>query len=78
MPDQDWAIYRTEAQRLIDRMPADRRSALLQISAGVSYEQAATSLGCEVGTIKSRVNRARATLIAELGDIFKIEQAYSA
>jgi RNA polymerase sigma-70 factor (ECF subfamily) len=77
MPGQDWAIYQAEAERLINLMPAERRSALLQVSAGVSYEEAAMSLGCEVGTIKSRVSRARATLMAELGDIFTARDLYA-
>jgi RNA polymerase sigma-70 factor (ECF subfamily) len=77
LPDQDWAVYQAEAERVISHMPAERRSALLQVSAGISYEEAAITLGCEVGTIKSRVNRARATLISELGDIFTSRDAYT-
>ena len=45
---------------------ADQREALLLVGAsGFSYEQAAEICGCAVGTIKSRVNRARNRL-AEL------------
>lgn len=76
MPTQDWAVYQAEAEQLINRMPADRRSALLLISAGISYDDAAQSLGCEVGTIKSRVSRARAALMTELGDIFTSRGSY--
>ena len=35
---------------------------------GISYEEAAEICGCAMGTIKSRLNRARATLVAELGE----------
>ena len=43
------------------RLPADQREALILVGAeGFSYEDAATISGCAVGTVKSRVNRARA------------------
>ena len=48
------------------RLPADQREALILVGAeGFSYEDAASISGCAVGTVKSRVNRARAKL-AEL------------
>jgi RNA polymerase sigma-70 factor (ECF subfamily) len=34
---------------------------------GMTYEAAAELLGCETGTVKSRVSRARAFLAASLG-----------
>lgn len=44
-------------------LPADQREALILVGAeGFSYEDAATIAGCAVGTVKSRVNRARAKL----------------
>src|SRR5829696_4464497 len=44
-------------------LPADQREALLLIGAsGFSYEEAAQICECAVGTIKSRVNRARSRL----------------
>ena len=48
-------------------LPVDQREALLLIGAeGFSYEEAALMCGCAVGTIKSRVNRARVRLAALL------------
>jgi RNA polymerase sigma-70 factor, ECF subfamily len=48
------------------RLRPDQREALLLIGAeGFSYEEAAEICACAVGTIKSRVNRAR-TRLAEL------------
>lgn len=38
---------------------------MLVVMEGMSYEDAAAIVGCAVGTIKSRVNRAR-TKLAEL------------
>ncbi len=50
-------------------MPSDQRDALILVGAsGFSYEEAANICGCAVGTIKSRVNRAR-TRLAELMSI---------
>jgi RNA polymerase sigma-70 factor, ECF subfamily len=48
------------------KLPADQREALILVGAeGFSYEDAASISGCAVGTVKSRVNRARSKL-AEL------------
>jgi RNA polymerase sigma-70 factor (ECF subfamily) len=48
---------------LIDSLDVDRREAfVLTQLAGLSYEEAAAVAGCPVGTIRSRVARARADL----------------
>jgi RNA polymerase sigma-70 factor (ECF subfamily) len=50
-------------------LPEDQREAIILIGAsGFSYEEAAEICGCAVGTIKSRVSRAR----SRLQDILKI------
>jgi RNA polymerase sigma-70 factor (ECF subfamily) len=50
----------------LTKLPADQREALLLVGAsGLSYEETAEICGVAVGTIKSRVNRARKKL-AEL------------
>lgn len=47
----------------------EQREALILIGvSGFSYEEAADICGCAVGTVKSRVSRARATLAAELAE----------
>jgi RNA polymerase sigma factor (sigma-70 family) len=49
-------------------LPAAQRQALLLVGAeGHTYEEAATLLGCQVGTVKSRVSRARSSLLDTLG-----------
>jgi RNA polymerase sigma-70 factor, ECF subfamily len=49
-------------------LPQEQREALILIGAeGFSYEDAAAMCGCAVGTIKSRVNRARSKLTVALG-----------
>lgn len=48
----------------LQKLPADQREALVLIGAsGMSYEEAASICHCAVGTMKSRVNRARNRLI---------------
>jgi RNA polymerase sigma-70 factor, ECF subfamily len=45
------------------QLPSDQREALVLIGAsGLSYEEAAGVCGCAIGTMKSRVNRARSRL----------------
>lgn len=54
--------------RALEMLPADQREALILIGAeGFAYEEVALMCGCAVGTIKSRVNRARARLAELLG-----------
>jgi RNA polymerase sigma-70 factor (ECF subfamily) len=49
-------------------LPPDQRETLILIgAAGFSYEEAASISGCAVGTVKSRVNRARVKLTELLG-----------
>ena len=45
------------------KLPSDQREALILVGAsGFSYEEAAEICGCALGTIKSRINRARSRL----------------
>jgi RNA polymerase sigma-70 factor (ECF subfamily) len=54
--------------RALDQLPDDQREALILIGAsGFSYEEAAEICGCAIGTVKSRVNRARARLADIMG-----------
>jgi RNA polymerase sigma-70 factor (ECF subfamily) len=69
---QEQPIHLSDLHRALLTLPAERREALLLVGAGgFSYEEAANICGCAVGTIKSRVGRARATLatMLEEGDI---------
>src|SRR5580658_8314156 len=55
----------------LGRLPAEQREALILVGAGgFAYEEAAEICGCAVGTVKSRVSRARRALqgILERGD----------
>ena len=66
---QEQPIHLADLHRALLTLPPERREALLLVGAGgFSYEEAAQICGCAVGTIKSRVGRARATLNAMLMD----------
>ena len=66
---QEEPIHLSDMHRALLTLPAERREALLLVGAGgFSYEEAATICGCAVGTIKSRVGRARAALNSMLAD----------
>ena len=65
-PEQNSHIEFQEFQQALAKLPPDQREALILIGAsGFSYEETAEICGCAVGTVKSRVNRARVKL-AEL------------
>ena len=72
-PSQSAHLEFEEFRAALDKLPQDQREALILVGAsGFSYEEAAMICGCAVGTIKSRVNRAR-TRLAELLAIESIE-----
>jgi len=65
-PDQPGHMEFEEFRAALATLPPDQREALVLVGAsGFSYEEAAQICGSAVGTIKSRVNRAR-TRLAEL------------
>ncbi|MEV8100071.1 sigma-70 family RNA polymerase sigma factor [Kitasatospora sp. NPDC085879] len=54
---------------LLATLPADRRDAfVLTTVVGLPYEEAAEVTGCPIGTVRSRVSRARTALVALLAD----------
>ena len=62
-PEQTSHVEFKEFSVALAKLPEDQREALILIGAsGFSYEEAAEICGCAVGTIKSRVNRARTRL----------------
>lgn len=59
-PEQSSRVEFEEFRVALSKLPEDQREALILVGAsGFSYEEAAEICGCAVGTIKSRVNRAR-------------------
>ena len=66
---QEAPLHLADLHRALQALPPERREALLLVGAGgFSYEEAARICGCAVGTIKSRVGRARAALAAMIED----------
>lgn len=62
-PSQYGALDLKDFRKALDQLPDDQREAIILIGAsGFSYEEAAEICGCAVGTIKSRVSRARTRL----------------
>lgn len=62
-PSQYGTLDLQDFSNALAELPEDQREALLLVGAsGFAYEEAAEICGCKVGTIKSRVSRARAQL----------------
>lgn len=67
MASQEWSLKAGELKLAIQRLPQQQREALILIGLlGSSYEDAAEICGCALGTVKSRLNRARSKLLEEL------------
>lgn len=59
-PSQEWSIRGRELEGALAQLSVPYRIAIeLIFIEGSSYEKAAERCGCKVGTVKSRVNRAR-------------------
>lgn len=57
------------AQKALDELPADFRAVVVLVDMeGMSYEEAAEILNCPVGTIRSKLHRARILLREKLKD----------
>ena len=68
-PSQYGVMDLADFKKALDGLPDDQREAIVLIGAsGFSYEEAAEICNCAVGTMKSRVSRAR----TRLQDVLKI------
>ena len=66
-PQQDGHMDMRDFRSALESLPEDQREALVLIGAnGFSYDEAAEITGVAIGTIKSRVSRARTKLMEEL------------
>jgi RNA polymerase sigma-70 factor (ECF subfamily) len=78
MPSQEWMMHFAQVNDALTAMRPANRQALLLVSEGVSYDDTAAKCGCEVGTIKSRVSRAREQLAHKFPDLFNIDDPFAA
>lgn len=61
--DQEGPLHLSDMEDALQKLAPERREAVLLVGAsGFSYEDAAAIAGCPIGTMKSRVARARADL----------------
>jgi RNA polymerase sigma-70 factor, ECF subfamily len=61
--NQEWTVQIAELENDIELLPDEQREAIILVGAvGLSYEEAAEICQCALGTIKSRVYRAREKL----------------
>jgi RNA polymerase sigma-70 factor (ECF subfamily) len=66
--EQQWSMELGDMARALRKLPDTQREALILVAAGgISYEEAAKICDVAVGTVKSRVARARAALTALMG-----------
>ena len=67
-PNQEASVDMSDFQNALLKLAPEHRDVLLMVGAsGLSYEEAAEICGVAVGTIKSRLNRARGRLADLLG-----------
>lgn len=67
-PQQYGSLDLQDFKKALEKLPDDQREAIILVGAsGFAYEEAAEICGCAVGTIKSRVSRARNMLKELLG-----------
>ena len=63
---------RSTVNRAIEALPVDLRTAIvLRELEGMSYEEIAAAMKCPVGTVRSRIFRAREAIDAKLRDVFE-------
>jgi len=70
------SLYRDELEKVVrdtlDRLPEDLRVALtLREFDGMSYEDIANVMGCPVGTVRSRIFRAREAIDREIAPLLE-------
>lgn len=76
-PQQDVAMRVRDFKRAFAQLPLEQREVLTLIAAGVSYDDAAEICDCAMGTIKSRLNRARRRLAELMDDEVSVTEALS-
>ena len=69
LPSQEWSVRSQEIRQAIQCLPYEQREALILIAMlGMSYLDTAEICDCAIGTVKSRLNRARQNLVELSGE----------
>ncbi|WP_366654874.1 sigma-70 family RNA polymerase sigma factor [Fodinicurvata sp. EGI_FJ10296] len=69
LPSQEWGIRGSEITQAVFNLPYEQREVTMLISMlGMSYPDAAEICDCSIGTIKSRLSRARQKLLETTGE----------
>lgn len=65
VPEQNGHMDLQDLRSALAKLPPEQREALILVGgSGFAYEEAAQICGCALGTLKSRVNRARTAIAA--------------
>ena len=65
VPEQNGHMDLQDLRTALSKLPPEQREALILVGgSGFAYEEAAQICGCALGTLKSRVNRARTAIAA--------------
>ena len=66
-PSQEWSVLNGELRTALGALSPEHREVLVLVAGfGMSYKEAADICDCAIGTIKSRLSRARDELTAQM------------
>lgn len=69
-PPQEWCVLNCELRTALETLAPDHREVLVLVAGyGLSYKEAAEICDCAVGTIKSRLSRARDELAYRMNGV---------
>lgn len=60
---QEWPLRYAEVMRALQKLPPEQRDCMVLIASGNTYEEVAAICECSMGTVKSRISRARVRLL---------------
>jgi RNA polymerase sigma-70 factor (ECF subfamily) len=73
-PDPETNVLMQQIVRIVDQLPEKQRTVMLLVTVeGLSYQEAAQVLGVPVGTVMSRLSRARQSVGSRLDKQEKVE-----
>lgn len=67
-PNQEWAVLHRQVSDEMNKLSPVKKQAIIQISIAPNYQVAADMCECDIGTLKTRVRRARQELAVRFSD----------